>query len=74
MGPDLIAIAMGDVSNHGVGPALVMAVTRSQLHALLREKEISLKNIMLKLNEQLYLDTLLCQDPETWGALAERES
>lgn len=22
----------------------------------------------------LYLDTLLCQDPETWGALAERES
>lgn len=57
LGPDIIAIAMGDVSNHGVGPALVMAVTRSQLHALLREKEISLKNIMLKLNEQLYLDT-----------------
>jgi len=23
---------------------------------------------------QVYLDTLLCQDPETWGALGEREA
>lgn len=57
LGSDHVAIAMGDVSNHGVGPALVMAITRSQLHAQLREKEISLKNIMLKLNEQLYAET-----------------
>ncbi len=57
LGPDYVAIAMGDVSSHGVGPALVMAITRSQLHAHLREKEISLKNILLKLNEQLYLET-----------------
>jgi sigma-B regulation protein RsbU (phosphoserine phosphatase) len=57
LGSDLVAIAMGDVSNHGVGPALVMAITRSQLHAALREKEISLKQILLKLNEQLYEET-----------------
>ncbi len=57
LGNDLVAIAMGDVSNHGVGPALVMAITRSQLHAALREKEISLKQILLKLNEQLYEET-----------------
>lgn len=57
LGSDFVAIAMGDVSNHGVGPALVMAMTRSQLHAALREKEISLKQILLKLNEQLYEET-----------------
>ncbi|MBV6494732.1 MAG: hypothetical protein LDLANPLL_02769 [Turneriella sp.] len=57
LGKDHVAIAMGDVSSHGVGPALVMAMTRSQLHAELREKEISLSKILLKLNEQLYLET-----------------
>ncbi|HRP68643.1 MAG TPA: SpoIIE family protein phosphatase, partial [Turneriella sp.] len=57
LGNDHIAIAMGDVSSHGVGPALVMAMTRSQLHAELREKEVSLSKILLKLNEQLYLET-----------------
>jgi serine phosphatase RsbU (regulator of sigma subunit) len=57
IGTDYIAIAMGDVSNHGVGPALVMAITRSQLHAELRGKELSVRNILLKLNEQLYAET-----------------
>lgn len=57
IGADHVAIAMGDVSNHGVGPALVMAMTRSQLHAELRGKEISVRNILLKLNEQLYAET-----------------
>ncbi|MBS0617990.1 MAG: SpoIIE family protein phosphatase [Spirochaetes bacterium] len=57
LGADHVAIAMGDVSSHGVGPALVMAITRSQLHAQLREKEISLKTILLKLNQQLYAET-----------------
>lgn len=57
LGTDYVAIAMGDVSSHGVGPALVMAMTRATLHAQLREKEISIKNIMLKLNEQLYIET-----------------
>lgn len=57
LGSDYVAIAMGDVSSHGVGPALVMAITRAQLHAQLREKEISLKSIMLKLNDQLYAET-----------------
>ncbi|HNJ67135.1 MAG TPA: PP2C family protein-serine/threonine phosphatase, partial [Turneriella sp.] len=57
IGSDYIAIAMGDVSNHGVGPALVMAITRSQLHAELRAKELSVRSILLKLNEQLYAET-----------------
>lgn len=57
LGNEHVAIAMGDVSNHGVGPALVMAMTRAQLHSLLREKEISLKSIMVKLNGQLYEET-----------------
>lgn len=57
IGSDHVAIAMGDVSNHGVGPALVMAITRSQLHAELRGKEISVRSILLKLNEQLYAET-----------------
>lgn len=57
IGKDHVAIAMGDVSNHGVGPALIMAVTRSQLHAELRSQELSVRNIMLKLNEQLYAET-----------------
>lgn len=57
IGSDHIAIAMGDVSNHGIGPALVMATTRSQLHADLRGKELSLRSILLKLNEQLYAET-----------------
>ena len=43
LGTDYVAIAMGDVSSHGVGPALVMAMTRATLHAQLREKEISIK-------------------------------
>lgn len=33
-----VAIAMGDVSNHGVGPALVMAMTRAP-DPLLRENK-----------------------------------
>ena len=57
IGSDYVALAMGDVSNHGVGPALVMAITRSQLHAELRAKELSVRNILLKLNEQLYAET-----------------
>ncbi|MFZ5628024.1 MAG: PP2C family protein-serine/threonine phosphatase [Spirochaetota bacterium] len=57
IGSDYVAVAMGDVSNHGVGPALVMAITRSQLHAELRAKELSVRAILLKLNEQLYAET-----------------
>jgi serine phosphatase RsbU (regulator of sigma subunit) len=34
-----------------------MAITRSQLHAELRAKELSVRNILLKLNEQLYAET-----------------
>ena len=56
-GPDEVVLCVGDVSNHGVGPALVMALLRSNLKATLRRGRQPLKNIMLELNEKIYADT-----------------
>lgn len=52
-----IFLCIGDVSNHGVGPALVMALLRSQLHTLIRKGAKDPKKILLELNSFLYADT-----------------
>ncbi|HNO22883.1 MAG TPA: SpoIIE family protein phosphatase [Leptospiraceae bacterium] len=51
------AFCIGDVSNHGIGPALVMVALRSHLHSLIRSGETDLLKILLLLNEQAYQDT-----------------
>lgn len=56
-GQDKIAFCIGDVSNHGIGPALVMVSLRSQLQSLIRSSETDLRKILLSLNEQVYADT-----------------
>ena len=56
-GEDKIAFCIGDVSNHGIGPALVMVSLRSQLQSLIRSEVTDLRKILLSLNEQVYADT-----------------
>ena len=48
---------IADVSNHGVGPAIVMAMARAHLHAIINRGEHDLIKIMLELNQQIYLET-----------------
>lgn len=57
LGGGKIAICIGDVSNHGVGPAIVMALFRAQIRAILRKGERDLKKILLEANGYLYEDT-----------------
>lgn len=57
LGGGKIAICIGDVSNHGVGPAIVMALFRSQIRAILRKGERDLKKILLEANAYQYEDT-----------------
>jgi len=52
-----ILFCIGDVSNHGVGPAMVMAMTRAHLHGIIRRGERDLINITRELNRQLYTET-----------------
>ncbi|PJZ68027.1 guanylate cyclase [Leptospira perolatii] len=52
-----VALCIGDVSNHGVGPAIVMALFRSQVRSILRKGERDLKKVLLELNGYLYEDT-----------------
>ncbi|XDD53347.1 PP2C family protein-serine/threonine phosphatase [Leptospira sp. WS4.C2] len=52
-----LAFCIGDVSNHGVGPAIVMALFRTQIRAILRKGERNLKKILLEVNGSLYEDT-----------------
>lgn len=54
---DRIYLVIGDVSSHGVGPALVMAVLRSQLHSLVRRGAKDPKQILFELNRFLYDET-----------------
>ena len=56
-GPDEIFLCVGDVSSHGVGPALVMTLVRADLRAILRRGQRALPDILLELNEKLYADT-----------------
>jgi phosphoserine phosphatase RsbU/P len=57
LGTDKIAFCIGDVSNHGIGPALVMVSLRSQLQGLIRNEVTDLRKILLAMNEQVYGDT-----------------
>lgn len=56
-GEDKIVFCIGDVSNHGIGPALVMVALRSQLQSLVRNGGTDLRKILLSMNEQIYADT-----------------
>ena len=57
VGRDEMAIAVADVSNHGVGPAIVMTLMRSQLHGILRRGVRDPREILLELNERTYAET-----------------
>lgn len=48
---------VADVSNHGVGPAIVMTMLRAHLHAIVRRGERNVKAIALELNARAYADT-----------------
>ncbi|MDX1960047.1 MAG: SpoIIE family protein phosphatase [Leptospiraceae bacterium] len=54
---DRMVFCIGDVSNHGIGPALVMVALRSQLRGLIRAQETNLREILLSLNDQVFGDT-----------------
>ena len=67
------ALIIGDVSNHGLGPALVMASTRAYLHGLLGSV-VDPEEVMASTNDFLVRDTrpdtfmtmfLASLDPET---------
>ena len=55
--PGRFVFCVADVSNHGVGPAIVMTLMRSQLHSIVRRGEIDPMRIVLELNERTYADT-----------------
>lgn len=52
-----LIVAVGDVSGHGFGPALVMAITRTYLKALVESFD-RLTTIMQRLNDHLCVDTM----------------
>ena len=51
------ALALGDVSGHGVGTALVMATARAMLHALAMRHGSDLETLFAELNSSLCRDT-----------------
>lgn len=57
LGESRILFCIGDVSNHGVGPAIVMAMLRAHLHGIVRRGESDLLKILHELNRQLYNET-----------------
>ena len=52
-----IGIAVGDVSGHGIGPALVMATTRGALHTLSDHHSNDLNKLFCDLNRHLCRST-----------------
>jgi serine phosphatase RsbU (regulator of sigma subunit) len=48
---------IGDVSNHGVGPAIVMSMLRAHLHGIIKRGARKLEEILLELNGQIFLET-----------------
>jgi PAS domain S-box-containing protein len=57
---DSLGIAIGDVSGHGLGPALVMAQTRAYLRSL-SQTNGNLPAILCRLNQALFSTSDLCQ-------------
>jgi phosphoserine phosphatase RsbU/P len=55
-----LLFCIADVSNHGVGPALVMSTVRAHLHGIVKRGERNILNMLSEMNRQLYLET-----PET---------
>jgi serine phosphatase RsbU (regulator of sigma subunit) len=51
-----LALVMADVSGHGVGPGLVMAMTRTLLHTFIGEG-LSLRMLLSRINSYLYGNT-----------------
>ncbi|MCX7679681.1 MAG: SpoIIE family protein phosphatase [Spirochaetes bacterium] len=52
-----VLFCIGDVSNHGIAPALVMAMLRSHLRGIVQRGEKDLHHILLKLNDIIFYDT-----------------
>lgn len=48
-----LGVAVGDVSGHGIGPALVMATARGSLHSLVANGNMPLRKLFHKLNGYL---------------------
>ena len=57
LGDSKVVICIGDVSNHGVGPGMIMALLRAQLHSIIRKGETNPKKILIELNDTLFADT-----------------
>ena len=55
-----LLFCMADVSNHGVGPALVMSTVRAHLHGIIKRGERDIVKILAEINRQLFTET-----PET---------
>jgi len=55
--PGLLGIAVGDVTGHGIGAALLMASARAVLRSHLGRYEGDLSALLAALNEHLYRDT-----------------
>ncbi|MCG6925692.1 MAG: SpoIIE family protein phosphatase [Acidobacteria bacterium] len=58
MGGGRVGVAVGDVSGHGFGPALLMAETRAYLRSLAKTTH-DLRKILQRLNQFLHRDTEL---------------
>ncbi len=52
-----IFFCIADVSSHGVGPAIVMSMLRTHIHGILRRGVRDLKEILLELNRQIFIET-----------------
>lgn len=57
LGPDKVGIAVGDVTGHGIGAALLMTVARSSLRANTRQHGTDLVKLFDKTNRDLVRDT-----------------
>lgn len=52
-----IFFCIGDVSNHGVGPAIVMSMLRAHLHGIIQHGSRSLTEILCDLNRRIFSET-----------------